>query len=615
VRRTPLIALLLAPVVLAAVVMAWSQLLLPLSMKVWRSEVSVRLRAATGTVPMRIQALRDAAALRAPDAALVGLLVEHARQDGARAVRIQAWRSLGAVGARQALPPSALAALADAVFHEQDDALLVAAMAAAGEAAVHNRIGADVVLRIGQLSRERDSPAIYPTAIDALAAIGAAQPLPDAVYATLRGEFETPPRPGAREDLARAFETIAKGKGRLPPAVLEALERALGDDPNRRVRVHAVYALAHSAQHYPQAKRALIEATRDGVEDVRRAAEHGLRIIEIERLFADRTPLEVALDRSLPAESRLRAMPALRVNRRDAAWRAGAIALMRDDDPRIAVAALELTRTIAGGPDDAFDRDSLIPQLKAAMANADPQVRRAGYAALGTLLASDARYRGQAAAFRSQLEAGARDREPPVRVVALGVLLRTAPDMKARTAVLERALADTDPYVRRALISWLGTPRAEIDRREALLEQALADPDPDVRRAAEAARQSWAARPRSWPLEWWALLRAGEYEKVGLRALTAVTVAAPILVCLAFLVYFVARLLVTLYARRWRAIAVLGVAAIWAAASYGMFLLYFMAAHARTVKGWEIFQLAGMLWIAVALYAALGWVLHYAVRR
>ena len=48
---------------------------------------------------------------------------------------------------------------------------------------------------------------------------------------------------------------------------------------------------------------------------------------------------------------------------------------------------------------------------------------------------------------------------------------------------------------------------------------------------------------------------------------------------------------------------------------YEVITLYFMAAHARTLKGWEIFQLAGMLWIAVALYAALGWVLHYAVRR
>jgi HEAT repeat protein len=615
VRRTPLIALALAPVALIAALAAWNELLLPLGAKLWRSETSLRARAAAGSAPMRIRAMRDAAGLAAPDAALIALLVEHAQKDPARAVRIEAWRSLGAVGARQALPPAALAAFADAVLHEQDDALLAAAVAATGEAAAHNRVGADVVLRIAHISDEKHAESIYPRAIDALAAIGAAQPLPDAAYATLTAEFDAPPRAGAREDLARAFETIARGKGRLPQPLLEALERALANDPNQRVRVHALYALAHSAARYPQAKMALIEATRDGVEDVRRAADNGLRIIEAERLFAAREPIEVALDRSLAVESRLKAMPLLRVNRRDAGWRAKVIALMRDDDPRISVAALELTAYVAGGPDDRFDRDSLIPQLRAAMTQADPQLRRAGYAALGKLLRSDSRYRGRAADFRAQLEAGARDPEPPVRVVAFAILLRTAPSMDARTAVLERALADPDPYVRRSLVGWLGTPRAEIEKRETLLEHALNDPDPDVRRAAEGARRSWEGQPRSWPLEWWALLRAGEYAEVALSALTAATVAAPILVCVAFLVYFVARLLVYLYARRWRALAALGVSAVWIAASHGMFLLYFMAAHARSLEGWALVGLAGMLWIAVVLYAALGWVLHYAVRR
>jgi len=132
------------------------------------------------------------------------------------------------------------------------------------------------------------------------------------------------------QDLARAFETIAKGGGRLPGPVLEALTKAvLEAERNARIRVHAVYALAHSAAHYPQAKAVLVEATRDGVQDVRRAAEHGLRIVEAERLFAQREPMAVALDRSLPVESRLKAMGPLKVNRTDAAWRAGVIALAR----------------------------------------------------------------------------------------------------------------------------------------------------------------------------------------------------------------------------------------------------------------------------------------------
>ena len=86
-RRTPLIALILAPFALWAVVMAWNQWLLPLSVKLWRSEVSVRVRAATGNVPMRVKALRDAASVREADAELSALLVHHARQDPDTPVR------------------------------------------------------------------------------------------------------------------------------------------------------------------------------------------------------------------------------------------------------------------------------------------------------------------------------------------------------------------------------------------------------------------------------------------------------------------------------------------------------------------------------------------------
>jgi HEAT repeat protein len=616
VRRTPLIALLLAPFALFAVVMAWNELLLPLTAKMWRSEFSLRARVATGSPALRIRALRDAASVHKPDATLVALLVEHAQHDPERAVRSEAWRSLGFIGARQPLPAAALAAIATAVLGEQDDAVLSAAFEAAGRAAAKNRIGEDVVLRIARATDENHLAWLYPRAIEALALIGAAQPLPEAVYARLRAAFETPRRDGEREDLARAFEAIAKGGGRLPLPVLEALTKAVLEvERNTRIRVHAVYALAHSAAQYPQAKSVLSEATRDGVQDVRRAAEHGLRIVEAERVFAQRAPMAVALDRSLPVETRLKAMPALRVNRRDAAWRADVIALTRDPDPRIVVAALELLRFVGGAPDDAFDRDALIPQLRAGMADPDPQVRRAAYAALGRQLGPNGPYRSHAAEFRTALEAGTLDPEPPVRVVALASLMRIASSTAEHDAVLERALADADPYVRRNVVGWLGSPRTETGKREALLALALADPDPGVRSEAEAAREKWQTRPRSWPVEWWTLWQAGEYKKLGLTALTAVTVAAPIIVGLVFFVYFMARLLTYLYQRRWRALAVVAVMAVWAAAGWGVFLVYFAAGHASRLDGWQTLQLAGLLWLVVALYAGLGWALHYAVRR
>lgn len=614
-RRTPLVALVLAPFALFAVVMAWNQLL-PLGAKLWRGEASVRVRAATGNAPMRIQAMRDAASVREPDATLIAMLAHHGREDPHPPVREQAWRSLGAIGARQALPEDALQVLVAAVGEAQADAQLSAAIEATGQAAANNRIPESTVLRIAQVIDEKRLEWVAPRAIDALAKIGAAQPLPDPVYAKLRSDFATPRRPGQRENLARAFQTIAKGGGELPAPLLDDLASALESEKLNRIRVSLIYALAYSTPHYPRARTLLEETKNDPQRDVRQAAEHGLRIIEAENLFRSREPMAVALDRALPVESRLKAMGPLKLNRRDAQWRAGVLALARDAEPRIVVAALGLFQHIEGGPDDAFDREQLLPQLDAAMRHADPQVRRAAFVALANLLRDYGHYRASAEDFRTQLEAGARDLDARVRTTALATLIRITPDADARDALLERALADPDPFVRANLVSWLFSPRAESNKREALLAHALADPDANVRRAAESAQRRWQERPRSWPVEAWKLWRSGEYEKLGLRALVAVTVAAPIIVGLAFLVYFMARLLTYLYQRRWRALAVIAVMAVWAAAGYGMFMLYFMAAHAGgRLDLVEVFQLAGILWAAVALYAGLGWGLHYAVRR
>lgn len=60
-RRTPLIALLLAPIALWAVVMAWNRVLLPLSVKMWRSEPAVQARLAVGDPEMRAKAMSEAA--------------------------------------------------------------------------------------------------------------------------------------------------------------------------------------------------------------------------------------------------------------------------------------------------------------------------------------------------------------------------------------------------------------------------------------------------------------------------------------------------------------------------------------------------------------------------
>ena len=158
-------------------------------------------------------------------------------------------------------------------------------------------------------------------------------------------------------------------------------------------------------------------------------------------------------------------------------------------------------------------------------------------------------------------------------------------------------------------------PETTASQRETFIAKALDDPDPNVRRAATTTQQNWDTRKRAWPIELWRLWQAGERGKVGMSALIAVTVATPVLICGIFLIYFMARLLTYLQERRWRAIALVPVLATWATASYGMLMLYFVAGHANNPDAGETAILAGVLWGAIVAYTALGWGMHYAVRR
>jgi hypothetical protein len=194
-------------------------------------------------------------------------------------------------------------------------------------------------------------------------------------------------------------------------------------------------------------------------------------------------------------------------------------------------------------------------------------------------------------------------------------MLRDADGTAERDAVIERGLSDPDPIVRGNSVSWLGSPKTRTGSRQAFIERAMQDPDPDVRATALSAARDYESRKRAWPIELWQLLRDGEFGRVGMTILVGVTVATPILIGVVFLIYFVARLLTYLYERRPRSLAVVGVIAAWIAASYGIFMLYFVAAMAGNSDSGEVAIVAAVLWAAIAAYGALGWGLHYWVRR
>jgi len=609
-RRTPILAIILAPVALYLLMQLFSHALVPLYRGVWHSDTVLKWRLASDEPAIRIKAAKDVGLRRAEDAAVLDELVASLKTDESVEVRKASATALGQLGSHRPLSAEAIQALSTLVLTEPDNAMLSAVIVAVGQSAAENRYADSVIEGIAEISSGKHLAWVYPRAATALGQIGAAQPLPDTVFAVMNARFTDPQHGGEREDLANAFAEIANGR-HLPVTTLDILAAAFEDEPNGRIRKAILYALAYAADDYPPSITLITAATSDPNGDIASTAENGLRIIEYNRTLANKDPLSVAMNTSEAVETRLSALRIIKSDRIDpAAWER-IVALAQDPESRIAVAAVDMFRYMARSADAEFDQRILIPALSRAISDSDPLLRYAAFGALSTISRNRPAYL-LAIDFPAQLDAGANDPDPKVRIVVLVILLR---DNEQRAAIIERGMNDPDPYVRRNAVSWLASPETMASQREAFIVEALNDPDPNVRRSAAATQQNWDTRDRAWPVELWRLWRAGERGKVGMRILIAVTVATPVLIGGIFLFYYMARLLTYLQQRRWRAAAVVPVMGTWAAASYGMFMLYFMAAHASNSDAGETAILAGILWGAIAVYTALGWGMHYAVRH
>lgn len=609
-RRTPFLAIILAPVALYFLVQLWTHALVPLYRGVWYSDTVLRWRLASDEPAIRIKAAIDAGLRGAEDAAMLDALVASLKTDESVEVRRVSAIALGQLGSQRPLGAEAIQALSTVVLTEPDNAVLSAVIVAVGQSAAENRYPDSVVEGIAEISTEKQQAWAHPRAATALGQIGAAQLLPDTVFAVMNTRFTDPQHPGEREDLANAFAEIAKGLP-LPLTTLDMLAAAFEDEPNRRIRKAILYALAYAADDYLPSIALITSASNDSDRDIVSTAEHALRIIEYNRTLADKDPLSVAMNTSELTETRLNALRIIRSTSIDRAAREQIAALAQDSETEIVVAAVDLFVYMARSADTDFDQRILIPALGRAMSDPEAQIRYAAYGALSTISRNRPAYL-LAADFPAQLEAGASDPDPKVRVVVLVMMLR---DDDERAAIIERGMHDADPYVRGNAVSWLALPETKASQREALIAEALDDPDPNVRRAAASTLENWDTRDRAWPVDLWRLWQAGERGKVGMRVLIAVTVAAPVLIGGIFLLYYMARLLTFLQQRRWRAAAVVPVMVAWAVASYGMFMLYFMVGHAGNTDAGETAILAGILWGAIAVYAALGWGMHYAVRH
>jgi hypothetical protein len=122
-----------------------------------------------------------------------------------------------------------------------------------GQVAAQNRVAEDVIQRIVRIFNEQHLEWVYPSAAEALGALGAAQALPREVHAAMQALFENSRRPGERENLARAFAQIAAGQT-LPAPILDALAATLEVEPNE--------AHPHPGQHAARSRARVLSTSR-----------------------------------------------------------------------------------------------------------------------------------------------------------------------------------------------------------------------------------------------------------------------------------------------------------------------------------------------------------------
>ena len=170
-------------------------------------------------------------------------------------------------------------------------------------------------------------------------------------------------------------------------------------------------------------------------------------------------------------------------------------------------------------------------------------------------------------------------------------------------------------FVQRNVLTWVRSKGLNTPAVRAALRDMVTD-DPPLARERTALLDSLESASRT-PLRrfWDAVVEPKNY---GGFAFIAVAGLA-IVICVAFLIYFTARLFVYLSARQWRALAAFGIVTVWIGASaalgWGFFFGVFVAGgHNSQPPLSAQFSVVGILLLLVGAYALLGYGLRRLVR-
>jgi hypothetical protein len=479
----------------------------------------------------------------------------------------------------QELPQETIDAITDMLSAPPDSKLMPAVVDFVGNNAYWHPKRDEVIAQLTALLVQSQDPVLREKILYALQKFASERGLPEDTYDALL-EIYTDRRRVATHEVRAVSEVFRRASYQqaLPAAVLEAVAVALHSHPEERVRDDAIYTFGGQGYRSGSIPTALAEAAESTDPRTRDKARTQISTLEKRRSDYLEKLMKTARDTSQPVNARIRALGNAKTDyAQQDLFRDTVLLLLTDKDPDVRASAVRTLLYLRKHPAYKADDGALLAYQERAAQDPAGEVRIAAMLNLwGLKLARDELL----TRFAQVLE----DKDPAVVTATLDSLRRHAP--------------------------------LEDGRIEQLIEQHTHAGTADVQRSAELTLAHYRKRSPSM----WArfMTTAKDIKHHGLR-LYWLLAGIGILVAAAFAVYYMLRIVVYVGERRPQALAAGGVMLAWVALTCGMVYLFivgvFAFGHNYLVPIRQQLLIDLVMSGFLLVYAALGWAMHYLIRR
>jgi hypothetical protein len=480
---------------------------------------------------------------------------------------------------RQELPQETIDAITGMLSSAPPDSgLTLAVVDFVGNNAYWHRKRDEVIARLTSLLPQTKDQVLREKILYALQKFARQRGLPDDAYDALL-EVYIDRRRAATHEVRAVSEVFRRAayQQTLPAAVTEAVAAALRSHPDEHVRDNAIYTFGGQGYRSDSIPTALAQAAESADPRTRDKARTQIRIIEKRQSdYLDKL-MKTARDTSQPASARIRALGKARGDYyKEDLFRDTALLLLTDKDPAVRATAVRTLSYVRKHPANADDDNALLA------------------------------YRDRAA----------QDPAAEVRIAAMVILWGLGLSRDELITRFAQALEDDDPAVVTATLDFLRTTQLQGERIDQLIEQHTHAENADVQRSAERTLAQYRKRPPSMWQRFNASAKDVKHHGVRLYWLLA---GIGVLVAAAFAVYYMLRIVVYVSERRSRALAAGGVMLAWVALTCGMVWLFFVGVfafgHNYLVPIRQQLLIDLVMGGLLLVYAALGWAMHYLIRR